>query len=193
MPWEKTYDSAEVIDRAKHAFWGTGYEATSISNLLDATGLNRGSLYAEFGDKRGLFLEALRAYDANQREAFLGELAANNAPLEAVAAAFSVAAEVPKDGVTPTGCLLVNTALELAPHDPEVRAFIKVSFAAVEQFFADRLHDAKRRGELKACVDPDTAAKTLLGMFLGLRVLTRSGADASARRAIVTQATTLIA
>lgn len=191
MPWEKSYDTAAVVDRAKHAFWASGYEATSISDLLAATGLNRGSLYAEFGDKRGLFLAALKAYDANQREAFLGELAANVPPLDAIATAFAVAAEVPEN--TPAGCLLVNTALELAPHDPEVRALVKVSFAAVEQFFADSLRDAQMRGELKNGVDPDITAKTLLGLFLGLRVLTRSGADAAARQAIVAQAAALIA
>jgi len=193
MPWEKTYDTADVVDRAKHAFWAAGYDATSISDLLEATGLNRGSLYAEFGDKRGLFLAALQAYDANQREAFLGELAANAAPLDAITTAFAVAAEVPEDGITPAGCLLVNTALELAPHDPEVRALVNASFAAVEQFFADRLFDAQSRGDLKSNLDPGTTATTLLGLFLGLRVLTRSGTDAAARRSIVTQAAALIA
>ncbi len=193
MPWEKSYNSAEVIDRAKHSFWRTGYEATSISQLLSATGLNRGSLYAEFGDKRGLFLAALKAYDANQRRAFLGDLAANAAPLDAIATAFAAAAEAPKDGHTPAGCLLVNTALEVAPHDPEVRALVNASFAAVERFFAERLQDAQQRDELKAGADPDTTAKALLGLFLGLRVLARSGADAGARQAIVNQATALIA
>ncbi len=193
MPWEKSYDTAAVVDRAKHAFWAAGYEATSINDLLEATGLNRGSLYAEFGDKRGLFMAALRSYDVDQREAFLGELAANAAPLDAIATAFSVAAEVPEDGITPAGCLLVNTALELAPHDPEVRTLVNVSFAAVEEFFSIRLHDAQSRGELNADVNTDTAATALLGLFLGLRVLTRSGADATARQAIVTQAAAMIA
>jgi len=192
MPWEKSYNTTDVVDRAKHAFWHAGYEATSIRDLLKATGLNRGSLYAEFGDKRGLFLTALRAYDANQRRAFLGDLAANAAPMDAIKTAFLIAAEVPENGRTPSGCLLVNTALELAPHDPEVRSLVKNSFAAVEHFFADRLHDAQKQGVLKSGIDPNATAKALLGLFLGLRVLARSGADASTRQAIVGQATALI-
>ncbi|MGI9452457.1 MAG: TetR/AcrR family transcriptional regulator, partial [Geminicoccaceae bacterium] len=52
MPWDKQYDEADVLDRAMAAFWANGYEATSINDLVAATGINRGSIYAAFEDKR---------------------------------------------------------------------------------------------------------------------------------------------
>src|SRR5260370_13144975 len=67
MPWQKSYDETEVLTRAMEAFWSKGYSATSISDLTRATGLNRGSLYSEFIDKRTLYLRALRFYDRHYR------------------------------------------------------------------------------------------------------------------------------
>ena len=63
MPWEKQFDSDAVLDKAMQAFWARGYEATSMQDLVDCMGINRGSLYATFGDKHSLFIQALRRYD----------------------------------------------------------------------------------------------------------------------------------
>src|ERR1700738_3778032 len=62
MAGVKQFDRDEVLDRAMAAFWTRGYEATSIDDLVEATGINRGSLYGTFGDKRRLFLSALHRY-----------------------------------------------------------------------------------------------------------------------------------
>jgi TetR/AcrR family transcriptional repressor of nem operon len=64
MPWEKTFDTDVALTKAMEAFWSRGYEATSISDLVERMGINRGSLYDTFGDKRSLFMSALRAYGA---------------------------------------------------------------------------------------------------------------------------------
>ena len=63
MPWEKQYSEADVLERAMHAFWANSYEATSVADLVEATGISRGSIYAAYADKRGLFLEALKHYE----------------------------------------------------------------------------------------------------------------------------------
>ena len=88
MPWEKQYDETDVLERAMKAFWARGYEATSINDLVAATGINRGSLYAGFTDKRGLFMRALDHYDREHRQAFLSALQRNYAPRDAILAAF---------------------------------------------------------------------------------------------------------
>ncbi|MGD9921955.1 MAG: TetR/AcrR family transcriptional regulator, partial [Pseudorhodoplanes sp.] len=67
MPWEKQFDTDEVLEKAMRAFWDRGYEATSLQDLVDHTGINRGSLYATFGDKHALFIAALRRYDESRR------------------------------------------------------------------------------------------------------------------------------
>jgi len=69
MGRHRAYDVDQVIDAALHAFWARGFEATSISDLVDVTGVNRASLYAGFGDKRGLFLGCLQRYEARWNRA----------------------------------------------------------------------------------------------------------------------------
>lgn len=190
MPWEKRYDDSEVLERAMHAFWAHGYEATSVSDLVQATGLNRGSLYSAFSDKRDLFIAALRHYDRTERSAFLDRLSRDNGPREAIVAAFAAAASTRPDA--PAGCLLVNTALEVAPHDPTVRRLVNAALAEVEAFFHERIAEGRASGEIPATTDAAATAQALLGLFLGLRVLARSGAAQTARDAIVRQAEALL-
>ena len=192
MPWEKKYDETELVAQAMRAFWAHGYEATSVNDLVKATGVNRGSLYAAFSDKRSLFLEALRHYDTHHREGFLSRLARDHDPREAIIVAFECAARSPSAGDDPAGCLAVNTALEVAPHDPEVRDFVQGIFDHVEDFFFRMIESAKRDGTLTPSPSSRATAQALLGLFLGLRVLTRSGADQAIRNAITSQARTLL-
>ncbi len=186
MPWERKYDEAEVLERAMHAFWARGYEATSMADLVAATGINRGSIYAAFADKRGLFVRALRHYDRTRRAEFLDRLAARHGPRQAILATFAAAAGPPGDA--PPGCLMVNTALELSPHDPEIGAVVRESLDAVRAFFEDRTAAAQRAGAVPPGRDPAATAAALLGLFLGLRVLARSGADRAARNAVLAEA-----
>lgn len=190
MPWEKRYDETEVLERAMHAFWARGFEATSVSDLVSATGLNRGSLYSAFSDKRDLFIAALRHYDQTERSAFLDRLSRDNGPREAILAAFAAAARDRADA--PAGCLLVNTALEVAPHDRAVRALVNNALAEVEGFFRERIEEGRAAGAIPAATDPAETAQALLGLFLGLRVLARSGAAQTARDSIVSQAEALL-
>ena len=91
MPWEKTYNEIDVLDNAARAFWSRGFEATSMSDLVKATGINRGSIYSAFSDKRTLFMRSLEHYDCNYRATFLDEISANNSPKQAILSAFHLA------------------------------------------------------------------------------------------------------
>lgn len=186
MPWEKSYQETDVLDGAMRAFWARGFEGTSVADLVAATGINRGSLYAAFTGKRGLFLRALDHYDDRHRARFLEGVAAEHPPREAIIEAFRRAAE-PEDDVPP-GCLLVNTALEMSPHDPEIGAFVQARLRAVEDFFCDRIKAGRKDGSLRADLPPRTTAQGLLGLFLGLRVLCRAAPDREATTTIVRQA-----
>ncbi len=188
MPWEKKYDESEVLERAMQAFWARGYEATSMSDLVEATGINRGSIYAAFTDKRTLFMRALRHYDRIHRADFLERIAAKHAPREAIVEAFECAARNTGRRGTPDGCLLVNTALEVSPHDAEVRAFVGACVGQVEAFFFTMIEAAKKDGTIRNSISSRETAQALLGLFLGLRVLTRSSAGKSAVQAITSQA-----
>ena len=192
MPFQRKYNTVNVLDRAMQAFWARGYEATSISDLVQATGMNRASLYGAFGDKRGLFVESLRHYDRVHREAFLERVADGNAPREAILAAFEGAARQNGSSAFPTGCLLVNTALEVSPHDPEVRALVNQSLAAVELFFQKMIKDGQADGTIHGSLNPSESAKILLGLFLGLRVMTRTQTDETVLEAVIQQARALL-
>jgi len=192
MGRQRAYDSDRVIDKAIHAFWTRGFEATSINDLVAATGVNRASLYAGFEDKRGLFLASLARYDDRQRRGFLDRLARDLPPRDAILAAFEAAATPPASG-RPGGCLLVNTALEMAPHDAEIRDLVTAALAGVEAFFRERIEAAQSTGTIRAEIDAARTAQALLGLFMGLRVLMRAGIPPDAApAAIISEARALL-
>lgn len=186
MPLEKQYDRFEVLERATRAFWKHGYEATSINDLVEQTGLNRGSLYAAFDGKRGLFVECLAHYDARHRRDFLRSVLGDLGPRDAILAVFAAASR--NDTAHPAGCLMVNSALEVSPHDPEIREIVNQSLAQVEAFFRENIVAAQSDGSASQDLEAPTAARVLLGLFLGLRVLMRSQLDEAAVSAVIDQA-----
>ena len=190
MPWQKTYDDNEVLERAMAAFWARGYTATSVNDLVAATGINRGSLYAAYDGKHELFLRALRHYDRIHRAEHLQKFSEGHEPLDAILSVFQAASETGDD--RPRGCLIVNTALEMSPHDTEVAALVNRSLQGVEDFFLDQLESAQREGQVDSGMDTRATAQTLLGLFLGLRVLTRSGAPKPTLDSIVSQARAML-
>lgn len=192
MPWEKKYNESEVLDSAMLAFWRRGYEGTSMQDLVDATGINRGSIYAAFTSKRALFLRALAHYDRIYREHHLRRVSEANPPRDAIVEAFASAARKPDETDRPWGCLLVSSALELSPHDPEVSQLVQQSLRAVERFFLIHIEAGQQAGEIDPELDARATAQALLGLFLGLRVLTRSDAVPSAIDSIVEQARAML-
>ncbi len=193
MPWDKQFSVDDALTRAMNAFWARGYEATSMRDLVESMGINRGSIYGTFGGKRALFIEALRHYDAQYRERWLAAIAASHGPREAILAAFEGAVEVAVKGGNRDGCFLVNTALELSPHDTEIAGIVADGLRETEGFFRRRVEAGRQAGELSPDVDPETTAHTLLGLFIGLRVLARSRPEAPLLRSIADQAAALLA
>lgn len=174
MPHEKQFDVNEGLQRARDLFWSRGYEATSMQDLVEAMGINRASLYATYGDKRSLFLSALRHYDQTVRRDGLAELAENYPPRQAIAQIFERFAGMAQAGMPAKGCFVANSALELAPHDPEVREIVAQSQRGVEEFFQQMIVEGKRQGDIRPNIDPVLAASGLLASLLGLIVLSRS-------------------
>lgn len=174
MPWDKQYNEADVLERAMKAFWTNGYEATSINDLVAATGINRGSIYAAFEDKHTLFVRALEHYDRHHRIDFLARVEREHDPKSAILAVFDAAISSALGGAKPSGCLLVNTALELSEHDPEIARIVRQSLTELEKFFSRMVREARTQAEVPDTLDPDRTGAALLALFLGLRVLSRS-------------------
>ena len=188
MPANKQFDEDFVLDQAMQAFWRQGYEATSMQNLVDCTGLHRGSLYGAFTDKRSLFVTTLRRYDDRHRLALLASLEADHPPREAIRRLFlAFIAQDPAPDVHP-GCFLTNTALEVAPHDAEVAQIVANAQAQIEKFFLRMLKAGIACGEMNAQLHPPEAARGLLASLLGLAVLSRSRPDKKLLESVVADA-----
>lgn len=188
MPWEKNFDRDEVLDKAMQAFWSRGYEATSIQDLVDCTGINRGSLYATYGDKRALFLATLRTYDEKMRRKLLSDLEAQYAPRDAIRHLFLAFLSQTSERGANRGCFLTNTALELAAHDSEVRRIVARAQAQIEAFFARMIRKGKQRGEVSPDVRTLESARGLLATMIGFVVLARSRPEQGLLRAVADDA-----
>ena len=175
MPRTKDFEPQEALDVAMDLFWRKGYEAASMRELLDAMSIGRGSFYGTFGDKHALFLAALDRF-REVRTSWIEEVLEESG-LEAIEEVFRrsvdglVAPEVRR------GCLLANSAVELAPHDPEVAGRIYRYVSRTEDAFEDALTRAKKAGEISADSDPKALARFLVNTLHGLRVLARAGFD----------------
>lgn len=188
MPWEKQFDRDAVLDKAMQAFWSRGYEATSMQELVERTGINRGSLYATYGDKRALFLASLRMYDDRMRLKRLAALEASSTPREAVLRLLQAFAEVSPGRGENRGCFLTNTALELASRDVMARAIVARAQTEIERFFERMIRKGQAEGDIPARVPPRETARGLLAALIGLAVLSRSRPDRGLLASIVEEA-----
>lgn len=185
MPWEKQFDVDAALERAKETFWIQGYEATSMDVLLKRMGINRGSFYATFKGKRQVMLEALKRYDAENRATNLRRIVAGKNPKKALSDLFRSFIDGSRGPCGEHGCFIVNAALELAPHDPEVARIVCEAFADIERIFRQLLEEGRRLGEFGPDLDPADCAKSLLSQFLGLMVLVRASAPRETLEGIV--------
>ncbi len=128
--------SENAVRDAMDVFWTRGYHATSLTDLLDGTGLSRGSLYKAFGDKKALFLKALDCYaEAGLEE--LGEtLAASGSVKQAIRAALTIYVPLSAGKPGRRGCMVMATAAEMLPHDPEVGARVRNTFRRIQILLA---------------------------------------------------------
>lgn len=178
MARPREFDERIVLGAAVQCFWNRGFDGTSIRDLIETTGLTGASLYNAFGDKRSLYKKALDFYlheSVTDRIQRCEELR----PAEGIEAFF---AEIVKRSLADQdrkGCMLVNTALDLAPHDPEFRDAVTEGFARIEAFFLRCLKKGQDEGAINPSLPVPSIAKTLLALLTGIRVLARIGADRS--------------
>ncbi|QDU36943.1 HTH-type transcriptional repressor ComR [Maioricimonas rarisocia] len=192
MPWEKSFDESDVVDCAMRVFWEKGYASTSISDITDATGIKRGSLYNAFEGKHDLFLKSLLKYDDEQRRQRLRKLESIDDPREAIATFFD---HIVKDSLKDParrGCLVINTSLDYPQHDEEVRKIVDDAFRELTDFFERAIRRGHERGEIPQTVEPRPTAKALVALLVGLRVLGRGAFGKTALQQIAAQAQRLI-
>jgi len=177
MPRPRAFDEESVLDNAMNIFWSKGFAATSIQDLVDETGLNRASMYASFGDKKALFLRVLDHYSqkiSTERFADLRNIEDGRAAIEKT---FRDAAKTGTAEGRHKGCLMVNSGMELAPHDPETAAIAHQAFRRAEDTFAAALNRAIGQGKISKGKNVRALARFLAGSFQGVQLMSRRGAD----------------
>ncbi|NNC18501.1 TetR/AcrR family transcriptional regulator [Corallococcus exiguus] len=184
MARTKEFDRDEAVRRAMQVFWEQGYEATSTDDLLRAMGIGRQSMYDTFGDKHGLYLEALRAYQAEYSANLVECLRSHPSPLSAIRE-YLLSIPNGTQKVRARGCLFVNATAELAHVDTEVATLLKTGGALGQGALERVVKDAQRKGELNPRVDPGVAASFLLATIGGLRLSAKAGTPPDALRDVV--------
>lgn len=176
MARPREFDPDQVIDKAIEVFWRRGYKATSVRELVEATGVQRGSLYAAFGSKAGLFDAAMDRYMAEYSAPRM--LENEDRPIrEALADLLYGLADSAATDKSRRGCFITNTAVELTPHNRAVARKVADNLGNLEDVLARRLADAQARGEVGTDKDPRALARFLVGAVQGLRVMSKVTPD----------------
>jgi TetR/AcrR family transcriptional repressor of nem operon len=173
MARPREFDEATVLEAAMHCFWAQGYEATSVRDLAAQMGITGASLYNAFGDKRSLYRRSLAYYLAQSvrdRVARFERLE----PFPAIRAFFDEIVGRSVSDKQRRGCMLVNSALELAPYDAEFRKIVAEEMIFIEQFFLRCIAAGQKDGTISAAQPAAELAKLLLSVLLGIRVLART-------------------
>ncbi|GAB2601776.1 TetR/AcrR family transcriptional regulator [Streptomyces capparidis] len=192
MARTKEFDPDAVLRSAMELFWERGYEATSMADLVAHLGIGRASIYATFGSKHDLYLKALDRYGEFTDTALLDNLSQPGPALPAVRAVvrgFAAEATGERRG---RGCLVTNTATELAPHDPDSARRVRASWNHLETLLGSALTRARAQGELPADRDPRALARMLLVLLQGIRVVGKAGDDPARVRDAAEQALALL-
>jgi AcrR family transcriptional regulator len=177
MARPRSFDEQRVLQAVRDQFWDAGYAATSLDDLMRVSGLGKGSLYAAFGDKRQLFLRALRSYADDFHGALREAIATAPRALDGLRTIVMAPAGDPTGTAARRGCLMANSTCELASGDPEVVAQARQTYETATALIADGVARARRDGDLPADTDPTALARALLASLEGLTFLGRTGMD----------------
>ena len=179
MARTKEFDPEATLDSALECFKKCGYNGTSMSQLVEDMGIGRASLYATYGDKKDLFIAALRNYVDSTAEHITGCICGSSDPIAAIE---SMIREMASWAGCPDGrhgCFLVNTAAELGYSDEDIGREVQKGFGRIEEVYCRCLEKARKNGHLDSSKDPRALSRFLIATMQGLRVTGKSGADQS--------------
>ena len=168
----REFDTDAALERIMSVFWARGFDGASMADLVDATGLKKGSLYAAFGDKRAMYHQALARYDRIHIDAAVCGLSGKARPRARIDAFLQSAIDERTGRGDPRGCFVCNAAIDQAPVDPAAEKLVRVSLGRLETALAATIAndgDGSTTAERRQ-------ARHLMSVYFGLRVLARAGA-----------------
>jgi len=192
MPRPREFDELAALEAAIDCFWKRGFEATSVRDLADAMGISAPSLYNAYGDKRALFAQALDRYLDHSTRARIKRLEGSLPPKQAVCRFIEEIIERSVNDRERRGCFLINSALEVAPHDKELGAVIADRLGEIEQFFRRSIRAAQAEGTVPQDLVAKDLARLLLAVLLGIRVLARAKPERSLLEGVARPALALL-
>lgn len=192
MARPKAFDQDKALNQAMALFWQQGYEATSIQELLDVMGIGRGSLYDTFGDKRQLFLAALQRYQSSGDHSLVAPLRQFDSAKEAIRQLFINLVNITRDDPDQKGCLIVNSAVELAPHDPHMAEAVSRAQNNTEELFYQAILHGQEMGEIPSEKEPRALARFFVNNIRGIRVMAKYNPDLPALHDIIRTALSVL-
>lgn len=177
MARTKEFDPDAAVASAIELFWDHGYANSSVQDVVDRLGLNRGSLYATFGSKHDLFIAALTRYCQEAPTPLIEALDGDGPVVPALRGALLDVVDFDLSAPKRRGCLLLNSAMECLPGDPAVTALFERTTAAVKAAFESTLRRGQLDGDISTDIAPRDGAAFLLTTLQGIRVLSKSGAS----------------
>ena len=176
MARPREFEIDVALDKAMDAFWSKGYEATSMADLMKAMGLNKGSIYTTFGDKRSLFIDALQRYTDSTFAHFKDIFEKAETPYAGMEAFLTDSmVEYATGGPERKGCFAVNTLVELAPHDDDVKAVLKRQTERIEKLVAEQIAKGQENGEFRNDIEAKELATEVNVMLSGIMADCKSG------------------
>lgn len=179
----RAFDRDEVLDVAINVFREKGFEGTSTDDLVTAMNIGRQSLYATFGDKRSLYLEALQRYNAGSVGDRIHTARQAASPIKVIEALLLGFAERGSD-LTATACLGVNAICEFGTSDVDVTRITHESAQQLQRFLERTLRESRALGEINTTVEPKAAAQFIAATLTAMKVSARGGADPGTLRNI---------
>ena len=169
----REFDPEDALEKAMHVFWQNGYEGTSMSDLVESTGVHRGSLYTTYGNKEKIFLAALERYGENYGLEMIRPVLESDRPVAALKRMIWDRYDDYVSGRYTCGCLISNTLAEVTPEDKEVFGYITRLLEVRCEMFTRALERAKSLGQLASHQDPVALARYLNTFLLGVAMQVR--------------------
>jgi TetR/AcrR family transcriptional regulator, transcriptional repressor for nem operon len=183
MARPRAFEREQVLEMAINVFREKGFEGTSTDDLVKAMNIGRQSLYATFGDKRSLYLEALRRYNSGSVSDRIRVASHATSPIKVIESILLDFAEL-RSGAATTACLGVNAICEFGKSDADVTRINHESGKNLQRFLERTIRDARAVGEIDDTVEPKAAAQFIAATIVGMKVSARGGADTRTLRNI---------
>lgn len=177
MTRTKIFDTDQALEKARDIFWTKGYNATSMSDLVNGLGISRSSMYNAFGDKEALFYASLEGYQKENSTALIELFKHSKSPLAAIRNLFTLTINDSVADKQNKGCFIVNAAVELAPHDDKVKNIACTNTQIIERALAHQLEIGQEMGEVNRKYTAKQQSKFLFNAITGMRVAAKNGMD----------------